>query len=250
MVASGYPQIKISQKSIDNIVKEMDLKIDGIKSIITPYNREQIAKVVFTVAGTAFIRRLNQKAKANKYEFHHIYEWNQVGTQKGRLYGLVRTGVKNGSLKITSQFYESSTPVPISKKLMSPGKNGKSVKSRHIFKNKANVMEDGIPVRIRAKFAGALAFNTRSGLIFIPKKHSVLVKNPGGNKVRNAFTKEFKYWFKDPTNINNAMSSSGYFNKLEKEIAKCLSVNGSGRPAVSATIAKVSTIYSKGLKEL
>jgi hypothetical protein len=245
-MTAGYPQVIVTKKSLDAMLKEAVAKQVAIKSIITFKNRENIAKAVFTIGGTAFIRATNARARGNRQSFHHIYEWNQVGTQKGRLFNLVRTRVQGGRLVITSQFYESNTPVPISKSLASVGRSGRSASSKHIFRNKANVMEDGKPVRIRAKYANALVFASGRGLAFVPKPHSVLVRNPGGKFVKGSYTRHFREWFANPMNIHNAVAATGMFPAIEREVAKQLRIKGNGAPAVSSAIASVTTRYSKG----
>ena len=46
--------IAITKKSIDELLREVKLKVDGVTSITTPYNREQIAKAAFTIIGKEF----------------------------------------------------------------------------------------------------------------------------------------------------------------------------------------------------
>lgn len=247
--STGYPRIVVTKKSLDEMLLEANNKLLGIKAIITPKNRESMAKAVFTIGGNAFIRATNTRAKDNKPAFHHIYEWNQVGTQKGRLFNLVRTSVKDGRLIITSQFYESNTEVPISKEL-SAKSDKKSVKSVHIFKNKANVMEDGNSVRIEAKTAKALVFASENGLIFIPKPHSVVVRNPGGIAVKGSYTKHFREWFRNPANIYAAVAATAMFKSIEKEVARELNARGAGAARVTSVISSVTARYSKGLTTL
>ena len=52
--------IAITKKSIDELLREVKLKVDGVTSITTPYNREQIAKAAFTIIGKEFIRQTNR----------------------------------------------------------------------------------------------------------------------------------------------------------------------------------------------
>jgi len=240
--------VTITKTSLDALLNEVKLRVDGVTSIITPYNREQVAKAAFTIIGKEFVRQTNRYASANKSSMHHVYEWNKSGNNSSRLFRLNRDYVQDGKLIISTKLLDSRTSVPVSPQLRKVGKNGKSVKGGHIFKNKASVMEAGKPITIQAKGAKALAFPGRNGIVFIPKGRSVTVRNPGGKAVGGSFTRHTKEWFKNPVNTTGSLLSSGYLKKLEIEIAKCLSVNKSGRMNVATTIKKVSDQYSKGIK--
>lgn len=241
------PSIIVTKTSLDNLLKEVRGKELGIKSIITPYNREQVAKAAFTILGKEFIRKTNIYAAANKNSMHHVYEWNKVGVNTARLFTLNRTGVRGGRLVITTKFLDSSSPVPVSPQLRRPGKSGRVVKGGHIFKNKASVMEEGKTVHIQAKNAKALAFPGKDGKIkFIPRGYYVSVRNPGGRAVRGSFTKHAMAWFRNPANTSGILMASGYMKRLETEIARELRKNKSGPANVSTAIKKVSDQYSKG----
>jgi hypothetical protein len=245
------PNITITKKSLDEVLREVKLKVEGVTSIITPYNREQIAKAAFVIVGKEFIRQINRYAAANKQSMHHIYEWNKVGSNSARLFTLNRTSVSGGRLTISTKFLNSRSEVPVSPQLRRPGKNGKSVKGGHVFKNKADIMESGKTVHISAKNAKALAFPGKDGKIkFIPRGYYVSVRNPGGKFVKGSFTKYSKEWFRNPSNVSAALMSSGYLKKLEVEVARSLKANKTGTPNVSTAIKKVSDQYAKGIKVL
>ena len=240
--------VVITKKSLDALLREVRLRVDGVTSIITPYNREQIAKAAFTIIGKEFVRQTNRYAAANKKSMHHVYEWNKAGNNSNRLFTLNRDYVQGGRLVVSTKFLESRASVPVSPQLRRAGKNGKSVKGGHVFKNKAYVMESGRPVHIQAKGAKALAFPGKNGIVFIPRGQSITVRNPGGKAVAGSFTRHTREWFKNPANTTGTLLSSGYLKKLEVEIARCLRVNNSGAPNVATTIKKVSDQYSKGVK--
>lgn len=241
------PSITITKSSLDALLKEARGKELSIKSIITPYNREQVAKAAFTIIGKEFIRQTNRYAAANKKSMHHIYEWNKVGNNSGRLFTLNRTQVRSGKLIVTTKFLDSRTPVPVSPQLRRPGKNGRVVKGGHIFKNKASIMEQGKTVHIQAKNAKALVFPGKDGKIkFIPRGYYVSVRNPGGRAVSGSFTKYTSEWFRNPSHTTGVLLSSGYVKRLETEIAKELRKNKSGPANVSSAIKKISDQYSKG----
>ena len=142
--------LQINDFDLLNLESELNLKIDGIKALDSTTVLTELANAVFTLSGKAFIKALNLEAKAKPKAYHHIYEWGKIGTEAGRLFFLYRQSNAEGVLSIKPGFVQSRTPVPISSELMMPGKTGKSVAAKTIFKNKANVMETGKPVVYRA----------------------------------------------------------------------------------------------------
>lgn len=243
--------MSLTKKSTDDLFRELKLKVDGLNSINTTYNREQIGKAAFTIIGNEFIRQVNRYSAANKESMHHVYEWGNVGSNSARLFTLNRAAVKDGKLVFSLNFLNSKTAVPVSPSLRKPGKTGKSVKGGHIFKNKAEIMESGKAVHISANRAKALAFPGKDGKIkFIPRGYYVTVRNPGGRAVKGSFGRYVKAWFRNPSNTSMLLISSGYFTKLEKEIGKNLNNKGAGSPNVSTAIKKISDQYSKGKVKL
>jgi hypothetical protein len=244
------PSITITKGSLDKMLVEARNKVGGVGSLRTPYNREQLAKAVFTIAGKEFIRQTNLLASSNKKSFHHVYEWGKTGSDRSRLFKLVRAGVRGGRLIISTEFKNSTKPSPIHPMLKVPGKTGRTVTSNHIFKKKAEVMENGKPVYIQAKNANFLTIPTSKGIVFVPRGKVVVVRNPGGKATTGAFTKHSREWFRNSVNINNALAISGFYSRLSKEIAKELNKKGGGVPQVSTAIKRVSDGYSRGLRLL
>lgn len=244
------PEVIVRQKDLDAILVEARKKVEGIRSLVTPYNKEQLAKAIFVISGKDFIKHTHLIAVSNPKAFHHIYEWNKVGKENARLFKLIRSRVSGGRLLIKTDFTRSNSLVPISKQLTVPGKTGKVVKSKYIFKDKASVMESGKPVRITAKVSNYLAFPSNDGPKFIKKPQSVTIKNPGGVQVKNSFTKLVKEWFKDPVNIEKSLASCGMLVKIERELAKELNRTGAGKERASYVIKKITDSYSKGIDVL
>lgn len=239
-------KIIIEPASMDAVLKELESKLIGIKSITTPYNREQIAKAVFTLAGKEFLMRINGVA-AGSASLKHVYEWNSAGNKNKRLFRIVRASVRGGNLTIATKFLPSVTPVPIAKELTIPGKNGRRVTARHVFKNKAQVMEDGQPLTVTARTAQALAIPTGSGPIFIRKPRSVVIKNPGGPAAKNGYSEFFMSWWNNPVNLDSVLKKSGMMLRMERSIARELKNRGSQTARISSVIKQTSLVYSKGV---
>jgi hypothetical protein len=120
---------------------------------------------------------IDSNARVNPEMLHHIYEWNQTGSPKARLYNISYT-TSNLGLSFKSSFSQSASI-----------KNG----SRTPFYDKARIMEEGIPVTIRPKAAEVLAFDQNGETVFT--KGPVRVDNPGGSQVEGGFEKVFDMFF-------------------------------------------------------
>jgi hypothetical protein len=77
---------------------------------------------------------IDSNARTNPAILHHVYEWSQTGSPSARLYD-IDYSISNLGLSFRSSFRQSSTI-----------QNG----SNTPFYNKAKIMEEGIPVKIRA----------------------------------------------------------------------------------------------------
>jgi hypothetical protein len=120
---------------------------------------------------------IDSNARVNPEMLHHIYEWNQTGSPKARLYNISYT-TSNLGLSFKSSFRQSASI-----------KNG----SRTPFYDKARIMEEGIPVTIRPRVAEVLAFDENGETVFT--KGPVRIDNPGGSQVEGGFEKVFDMFF-------------------------------------------------------
>lgn len=120
---------------------------------------------------------IDSSARVNPEVLHHVYEWNSIGSPSARLYDLSYT-VSGLGLSIRSSFKQSTTI-----------KAG----SRVPFYDKANIVENGIPVTIRPTKAKALRFEQDGEEIFT--KSPVTVDNPGGTAAEKGFEKTLDIFF-------------------------------------------------------
>jgi hypothetical protein len=116
------------------------------------------------------------------------------------------------SFKINYEFLPSKSFVPSS----SGGR-------RHVFANKASVMEVGMPLVIRPRSSERLVFNFNGITTFMPKGASVTVKRPGGAKARNQFNLAYSQFFKGRL-VNESIKKSGFKNIFSQGMAKSLKI--------------------------
>lgn len=233
--------LKANDFDITDIVSELDLKIGGIAELQAPVILEALADAVFTLSAKAFVKAMNLQAKAFPKQYHHVYEWNKVGTESGRLFFLFRDSSADGVLTIKPGFIKSTTKVPIAPELLVPGKTGKVVASRSVFYNKAKVMEDGTPVIYRASKNIPLPENGM--LRFVAAGTVIKNYNPGGREVKGSFEKFFKTWY--ATKVQSVISSSGIVDNIDQELAKVLNKKGAGALEVQKAVVSLLKQYSK-----
>ena len=144
-------------------------------SLSSPQGQENIQRTIENSVKRKFMPYVNSMAMANKKSLHHAYEWGKVGQTSGRLFDLKIPGSSRGkanfSMRLT--FRPSKALVPLTEAQATPGPTGEVVEQRHIFWNKAMVMEYGQKVVIKPTISKYLAFDnppgtraTESGLTF------------------------------------------------------------------------------------
>ena len=214
-----------------------------MQAMINPDVLTEINNAIFTVSSRRFVRALNLAAKSDPKKFHHIYEWENVGNNKKRLFVLTKDLSTGSTLKIGANFIQSRTPVPIPPALKIAGKTGKYVSSRNVFKDKASVMESGRGVSFQAR--RTLAFlNSVGDMQFIPSGKIVNIINPGGTQVKGSFEKFFHEWYAANTAV--VIQSSGIMDSIQNAIVQTLNQPRAG--SSDAKNAAISTLrsYSNG----
>jgi hypothetical protein len=235
-------KLSINQSDLDNLNKQISMKIEAIGLMTKPAFTEEVAKAAFTITGERFMNAVDRHAALNPKAMHHVYEWNNLGNPSARLFFIKKTGTYNGNLIITSEFKKSRIPVPVNPELLIPGKSGKYVNRKNIFANKAQVMESGQQITYEAQ--RMLAFYGRTGLKFLKPGTVVNIKNPGGVATKNAFTKFMIDWYN--SNAQAIMDSSGLYERIVKETSMLLSSNDKGLSDVKMLVARISDSVSQG----
>lgn len=112
---------------------------------------------------------IDTNARVDPETLHHVYEWYRTGSPEARLFDISYVAT-SGGLTISSTFSQSRSLA-----------NGSTVP----FYDKANIMENGIPVTIRPKKSNVLVFDDNGNTIFT--RGPVNVENPGGDAVQGSF---------------------------------------------------------------
>ena len=131
-------------------------------SLSSKTGQKNIQRTIERSVNRKFFPYLNAMATGNSQSLHHVYEWGKVGVTSARLFDLVipsqSRGKANFSMKVN--FRPSKKMVPLTEAQATPNKStGAVVKKKHIFYNKAMVMEYGMKVVVRPKGAKKMAFD-------------------------------------------------------------------------------------------
>lgn len=231
-------KIKVTESSRNALYAELQNKVNGIKQLSNSQTKDEIMSAAYSISALKFIKQTNMLARSAKKSFHHVYEWDQVGREGGRLFRIIKRQEGSGSASIYYKFNNSKKKSPISPDLKIPGRTGKIVTKSGIFKRKAEVMESGSPVSFTT--TRTIAFSpSDGGIVFIPPGKTVNIINPGGSDTSGSFRKHFVAWWN--LNFPRSLESENITRSLENSVSRALSVRGAGASAARAAIRSTLT---------
>lgn len=176
--------------------------------------QNKFTKTIFDQINKDFLEYVDALARTKPKSLHHVYEWKRAGQPGARLFGLKMLSQEDLSFKLGFEFKPSSTPIPSS-----------NSKSRHVFVDKAAVMEAGNPVTIRPRNADRLIFEYEGSMVYMPKGKSVTVRRPGGSAATNQFVLAYARFFNGQL-VNNSIKRSGFQNIFRSSLGKALKLPG------------------------
>lgn len=183
---------KMFKRDMKNLIEYSTGYVNGIQS-----GKKAFMHNLGKVTIQALANYIDVNARMNPDALHHVYEWYQEGNPSARLFDINYT-VSNLGLSLNSTFRQSST---ISRDATKP------------FYDKARIMEQGLPVRIRPKQGGVLRFTDAGQEIFT--KRSVTVQAPGGDEVQGSFERTFdEFMLRYFT--QSFLRASGVFDYIQK----------------------------------
>lgn len=180
-------------------------KLTKNKAFINKFN-----KTMYDQIALDFGLYMDAKARTQPKQHHHLYEWKKVGNRNQRLFDLRQIKSEGLGFKIGYEFNQSKSLVPT-----------KKGKHRHVFANKAMVMEEGNPVVIRPRNSERLVFDVNGYTVFMPKGKSVTVNKPGGAGTKNSFTVSYNYFFKSRL-VSESIKKSKFQNVFSAAMTKSL----------------------------
>ena len=218
MAASGLERLMVGSKNefleesmVAQISAAVYYKSHVMAKLTTNSNfQSKFSSVIFNQIEQDFGNYIDAKARLAPLSFHHVYEWKKAGGSDKRLFKLKKLTQEGLSFKFTYEFELSKTMVPTSK-----GRH------RHLFANKASVMESGMPIVIRPRSAERLVFEVNGYTVFMPKGAPVTVAKPGGTRVKDSFKIAYKHFFTGDL-VNQSIKKSGFQRLFNSSISKAL----------------------------
>lgn len=214
-----------------DLIKTLKNTVEYSTAFVQEIKRQEpkLAQKVGDLSVEVFYEYLDGLARSHPGMLHHVYEWGQIGNPFGRLYELGMAVGKRG-VTITAEFLQSDVPSPT---------------SNEPFYDKAQIMEDGIPVVVTEKDAEVLFFEIDGEEFF--RHGPIYIANPGGSATRGAFVKAFNDFY---TNYFSQvyLTSIKFYNHFEdpkeftRNFARAVKTRGgadrAGRSAALSWVAK------------
>jgi hypothetical protein len=207
--------------TLTNVTNYSQGFIDEVKR-----NQNKITEKIASTSVNVFYDYLDGLARSHPGMLHHVYEWGQVGDPFARLYEL-SVSLQGKSAVVSADFLQSDTPSPT---------------SRETFYDKANIMEEGIPLVIEEKDAQVLFFEIEGEEFF--RNGPIYIANPGGGATRGSFVRAYNefyniYFTKDYLNsikFYDHFRGSKEYQKNVKIASKSKNATSIGRAAALSWI--------------
>lgn len=183
-----------------NITEKIAASVLFNSELINRINNQDKSRIQIAglkMIATYFEAYVDNLARMNYSKFHHVYEPGMTGSKSGRLF---ESSVSASTTKpvLTYNFLPSRVPP----------------ESGYVFKNKAYIMENQIPLTITARNAEYLRFEYEGE--FYSKK-TVFVAEPGGSDVGGSFVETFNIFMSSMA--TDALAELGFFERIEKGIS-------------------------------
>lgn len=165
-------EVEQFKKEMNNLVSYTEGFLQGIER-----GKRKMMENFASEVKQALKEFIDASARVNPSALHHIYEWHQAGSPDARLFDL-ECNVTQGGISVYGTFNQS-----------------KSIKegSKTPFYNKAEVMENGIPVTISPTYSSVLVFDDNGQRVFTRKP--ITIENPGGKATQGSFERVFDQFF-------------------------------------------------------
>ena len=175
--------------------------------------QSKFSSVIFAQIDKDFGEYIDALARSKPKSLHHVYEWKKVGNKTARLFQLNLISQEGLSFKLGYKFKPSKSFVPASQ----------FARRRHVFANKAEIMEIGTPLVITPKHAERLVFEADGETVFMPKGESVKIRRPGGTAATNQFSLAHGRFFSSNL-VGLSIRKSGFQRIFNAGMARSLKI--------------------------
>lgn len=217
--ASGLEKLMVGNKGSilqDSTVAQISAAIYYQANVMaqtttSPGFEALFARTLFNQIDRDFGQFIDAQARIKPKALHHVYEWDDPGNPTKRLFRLNKKMSNGLSFQIGYEFILSKT-APLKTR------NQK----RYVFKNKASIMEQGIPVKITPRSPGGrLVFEYMGEPMFMPKGASVTVQRPGGSAATHQFKMHYNKFFTGDL-VNLSIKKSGFQRLFNSKMARAM----------------------------
>jgi len=217
--ASGLERLMAGSKGTvlkDSTVAQISAYLYYNASVISKLTQNKqfqskFSATIFKQIDKDFGEYIDALARSKPKSLHHVYEWKRVGEKSARLFNLSLSSQDGLSFTISHSFKPSTSFVPASSKY----------RRRHVFANKAEVIEEGRSLVISPKHSERLVFESDGATVFMPVGKSVTVRRPGGTAATNQFKLAHRRFFIGQM-VNNSIKRSGFQQMFNGAMAKAL----------------------------
>ena len=217
--ASGLERLMAGSKGTvlkDSTVAQISAYLYYNASVISKLTQNKqfqskFSATIFKQIDKDFGEYIDALARSKPKSLHHVYEWKRVGDKSARLFNLNLSSQDGLSFTISHSFKPSTSFVPASSKY----------RRRHVFANKAEIMEEGRSLVISPKHSERLVFESDGTTVFMPIGKSVTVRRPGGTAATNQFKLAHRRFFIGQM-VNNSIKRSGFQQIFNGAMAKAL----------------------------
>lgn len=208
---SGTTGVIIKDSTVAQISAAIYYQSQVVSKLTTSKQfQSKFRNVIFSQIEKDFGEYVDAQARINPSTLHHVYEWKKTGNKSHRLFKLNIKESMGLSFSMGYSFIDSKSMVPTN-----------YGKSRHVFREKARVMEAGNPVVIRPRSAERLVFEIDERVIRMPKGAAVTVKRPGGGKATNRFQISYARFFTGNL-VNLSIKKSGFQQIFNSSISRAM----------------------------
>lgn len=211
LMAGGSQTGAIKDSTVAQVSAALYYQTNVLSNLTTsPAFQKKFTEVIFNQIDKDFGYYIDAKARTSPSQFHHVYEWKGVGDPSARLFSLKIRNQNALSFQVGYDFKLSKTAVP-----------SNTSNTRHVFRNKAAIMEEGGPLTISPKNAERLVFEVRGSMVFMPKGESVTISRAGGGKTTSRFQIAYAQFFKGNL-VSSSIKRSGFQKLFNAGLTKAM----------------------------
>jgi hypothetical protein len=221
-------------------------------SLSSPIGLDNIASHIETNLTPKYVAWINKMAVSNPSKYWHMYEPRHIGQSEFRLFEFkINKGRGAADFTANVTFRPSKMRVPLRRLEATPGPTGKVMKQRHVFYNKAYVLEYGLPIKIKPRNGKYLVYAVDEDALIFRSNNPVQLMDTKRRPTYGAMHVANNVYFGSEANGVIDRTVRRYTNRAAKRSEHASTVNLSVTMAnnqQAKSIAKAVALSLKGIK--